>query len=257
MPHVSPLSVGRPLLTAEWRHLAMLNFDVDPAVLEPFVPRGTELDLWHGRALVSLVGFMFLKTRIWGLSIPGHRSFEELNLRFYVRRAGPEGWQRGVVFVKELVPRRAVAWIARTLYSENYHVVPMRHRIEMGGGPAKWRGVEYGWTFAGREHVLELRADAADANSCEPQPLEPGSEAEFIAEHYWGYTRQRNGSTLEYYVEHPPWRVWPVAESRLDCDAAALYGPEFSSAINNGPVSAVWAEGSEVRVYRGTALREC
>ena len=107
MPHASPLSAGRPLLTAEWRHLAMLNFDIEPAVLQPFVPRGTELDTWQGRTLMSLVGFRFLKTRIWGLPIPRHRNFEELNLRFYVRRQAPDGWRRGVVFIKELVPRRA------------------------------------------------------------------------------------------------------------------------------------------------------
>src|SRR4026208_556537 len=94
-----------PFLTAEWRRLAMLSFEIDPRVLSPLVPAGTELDEWQGRTFASLVGFLFLDTRVFGLAVPFHRNFEEVNLRFYVRRMASDGLRRGVVFVKEIVPR--------------------------------------------------------------------------------------------------------------------------------------------------------
>ena len=172
----------------------------------------------------------------------------------HVRRMGPEGWRRGVVFIKELVPRRAVAWIARTLYNENYHVAPMRHRIELGATAAELRSLEYAWMYPAAARIAcALVIDSTAARSG-PTPLEPGSEAEFVTEHYWGYTRQRDGSTLEYYVEHPPWRIWPVGEHALECDVAALYGQRFGAPLSREPVSALLAEGSPVRVYRGTPL---
>src|SRR6185503_10439864 len=104
--------------TAHWRFLMMLNYEVDPSVLHPLVPRGTELDTWHGRTYASVVGFLFLDTRVLGLAIPFHRDFEEVNLRFYVRRREAEAWRRGVVFIKEIVPRWAIATVARVAYNE-------------------------------------------------------------------------------------------------------------------------------------------
>src|SRR5918996_5117390 len=121
-------------LTAEWRDLVMLNYEVDPQVLARRVPPGTELDIWQGRALVSVVGFRFLRTRVLGLPIPFHRDFEEVNLRFYVRRQAEDGWRRGVVFIKEIAPRWAIATVARVVYNENYAARPMRHRIELDNG---------------------------------------------------------------------------------------------------------------------------
>ncbi len=256
----------------------MLNFDIEPAVLQPFVPRGTELDTWQGRTLMSLVGFRFLKTRIWGLPIPRHRNFEELNLRFYVRRQAPDGWRRGVVFIKELVLRRAIAWVARTLYNENYQAVPMRHRIESGkgSGAAEILRVEYGWTFRGRENLLSVEVDGRGRGAAcvagfargvvveggseltqarEPIPIEPRSELEFITEHYWGYTRQRDGGTLEYYVEHPPWRVWPTREQKLVCDAAELYGEEFAAPIGAGRLRLCWPTDRRSAFTKGSGFK--
>jgi len=233
------------MLTAEWRKLAILNFDVAPALLAARVPAGTELDAWNGRTFLSVVGFMFEDTRLFGIPIPFHRTFEEVNLRFYVRRKGPEGWRRGVVFVKELVPRFAIAAAARALYGEPYESVPMSHRFEARGAQLS---VRYAWRFRGREHSLRVSVEG------EPVPIEDGSEEEFIAEHYWGYTRQRDGSTREYEVEHPRWLVRRAREARLDCDVREVYGAEFAAALTAAPSSAFLAEGSAVRVHRGARL---
>src|SRR6185436_16958741 len=189
-------------LTAEWRHLAMLNFEVDPRVLRPLVPMGTELDAWQGRTFVSVVGFLFLNTRVWGVGVPCHRDFEEVNLRFYVRRQANDGWRRGVVFVKELVPRIAIALTAKALYGENYVALPMRYRIERDiGGAAGAMTLSYAWWFRGRENRMELTVES------EANDVAQGSDVEFITEHYWGYARRRGGRTTEYRVEHPRWRV--------------------------------------------------
>jgi len=238
----------RPFLTARWRHLAMLNYELDSALLAPSVPAGTELDRHDGRVLVSVVGFLFLDTRVRGLALPGYRDFEEVNLRFYVRRRAAEGWRRAVVFVKEIVPRRAIAWTARALYGENYVRLPMAHRLE--GDPDAPRAVRYSWSFRGSEHALELVA-RDDARSSEP-----GSEVEFVTEHTWGYTRRRNGRTGEYRVEHPRWNVRMAASARLECDVAALWGERFVEALGGAPSSAFLADGSEVAVHAGTLLPE-
>lgn len=232
-------------LTAEWRWLAMLNHAVDPALLRPLVPAGTELDEWEGTTYASLVGFLFLRTRVLGVPIPFHRDFEELNLRFYVRRRGPEGWRRGVVFVKEVVPRRAIAAVARLAYGENYVAHPMRHAISADAGSGGT--VEYGWRTDGR--WSSLRAEFAGA----ARPLEDGSEAEFIAEHYWGYARQRGGGTVEYAVEHPRWSAWSAAAT-LDADLAALYGADLAAALAGPPRSTFVADGSPVVVRRGVRI---
>ncbi len=234
-----------PFLTAEWRWLAMLNYEVDPVVLQPFVPAGTELDPREGKTHVSVVGFHFRYARIRGLVIPFHRHFEEVNLRFYVRRKIGREIRRGVVFIKELVPRRAIAWTARLFYNENYIAVPMSHRINKYGME---RRATYEWKFAGQHEHLDLRTDG--------QPLLPDEDSfeAFITEHYWGYVRQRNGSTLEYQVEHPRWRVWTAREAQLQCDAGALYGKAFAPFLNAAPASAFLAEGSAVKVYSGRRI---
>jgi uncharacterized protein YqjF (DUF2071 family) len=228
-------------LTAEWRHLAMLNYEIDPAILTPFVPAGTELDSWSGKTFVSLVGFQFINTRVRGIPIPFHRNFEEVNLRFYVRHKADDGWRRGVVFIKEIVPRAAIAFIARKFYNEPYIALPMAHRIDSVS-------VEFSWRFNGRSNSLKVIIRGG------PRESRAGSEAEFITEHYWGYTARRNGSTLEYRVEHPRWRVWDVQEAAMDCDVADLYGNQFVAGLSGKPSSVFLAEGSAVSVSKGTRL---
>ncbi len=224
----------------------MLNYEIEPSVLAPFVPPGTELDSWNGKTFVSVVGFLFLRTRVLGIPIPFHQDFEEVNLRFYVRRKANDEWRRGVVFIKEIVPRAAIAFVARKFYNEPYIALPMGNEIEVAAGWVK--SAQYSWNFKGRSNCLKLIAQG------EPVPLSDGSEAGFITEHYWGYNKQRNGSTLEYRVEHPRWRISEASAARLDCDVAGLYGARFCESLNSKPSSAFLAEGSVVKVRKGGRL---
>jgi uncharacterized protein YqjF (DUF2071 family) len=243
---VNPSEKPPVFLTAEWRSLVMINYAVDPAALAPHVPSSVELDLWEGEALVSMVGFLFLKTRLLGLPIPFHQNFEEVNLRFYVRRKSAGEWRRGVVFVREIVPRFAIAAVARAVYNEPYLSVPMRHCVPpvMKAGAS----LTFEWRFHGRWDGLGATLAG------EPGDIRKGSAEEFIFEHYYGYTRQRDGGTVEYHVEHPAWRVWPTSESFLDVDIAALYGAQFEATLSGEPRSAFVAEGSRVLVRRGVRL---
>jgi uncharacterized protein len=231
-------------LTAEWRYLAMLNYVVDPDLLQPLVPPGTELDFFGDQTFLSIVGFRFLRTRVFGIAFPRYRHFEEVNLRFYVRRRTDTGWRRGVVFIRELVPRRAIAFIARTFYGEPYVAVPMRHQIEESDSRVR---VEYGWK---RDDAWEsIRAIGIG----QPQPIESGSEEEFITEHYWGYTALNDGSN-EYQVEHPRWRVWRCSETAFIADIASLYGECFVESLSVPPASAFIADGSPIIVRRYSRL---
>jgi uncharacterized protein YqjF (DUF2071 family) len=230
----------RPFLTADWRYLAMLNFAVDPKILQPLAPVQTELDFHEGQTFVSVVGFLFLDTRVIGLPIPLHRNFEEVNLRFYVRRKSANEWRRGVVFVREFVPRRAIALVARTFYGEPYLALPMRHALEHEGGRVF---AEYQWRRGGRWETLAMSATG------EPQSAACGSHEEFITEHYWGYTARRGGCS-EYRVEHPRWRLWKAATTKFEADVATLYGPQFVETLAAPPLSGFIADGSRIEVHK-------
>ncbi len=242
----------RAFLSAQWRYLLMLNYDVPAEVLEPLVPAGTVLDRWRGRALASVVGFRFLRTSVLGVPVPFHRDFDEVNLRFYVKRtiAGGEV-RRGVVFVRELVPRRAIAAVARLVYNEPYRAVMMRSAAPAGPTDAPGR-VSYAWRARRRGAEWEHVAATAVGAPAVP-PLD--AEATFVTEHYWGYTRQRDGGTVEYEVAHPRWRVWSAEAPELRVDVAALYGRPFAEPLRGLPASAFIAEGSPVVVYRPRRLR--
>ena len=218
-----------------------------PAWIRSLVPAGTTLDTYKGRAYVSMVGFLFLKTRLLGLPVPFHQDFEEVNLRFYVRRFSGEDWRRGVVFVKEIVPKPAIALVARVVYNENYVALPMRHTLQPSPG-GDLAAVSYDWEVDGRWNRM------AGTVSGPLQETAPASLEEFITEHYWGYAAQKDGGCVEYQVEHPRWKVARVAEAKFECDVEKLYGPQFASALTQPPASAFLAEGSEVTVFKGVRL---
>lgn len=228
--------MSRPFLTARWENLFLVTYAVPPALLEPRLPPGLTLDVRDGSAFVSLVAFEFLDTRVLGIPWPGYRNFAELNLRFYVRH----GEQRGVVFVREFVPQRLVAAIARWLYNEPYLAAPLTARRE---ATADHLRLEFRLRHAGREHRIEVTGGLPACRT------DHGSIEHFFKEHSWGFGRTRAGALLRYQVDHPIWDVYPVRDYRLDVDFAALYGPEWGILQTMTPCSTVFAAGSAVSVF--------
>ena len=225
----------------------MLNYEVETSLLHHYVPPGTALDSFQGRTYVSLVGFRFCHTKLLGcLPIPFHVDFDEVNLRFYVRRQEGSDNRRGVVFIAEVVPRCAIATIARLVYGENYACRKMRHRIatEMSN-----KTVEYGWQVAGQWCRLSAQTVGP------PTHPQEGSLEQFISEHYWGYSRPRSGGCVEYRVSHLPWRVWPTMEAGFEGNASALYGCELAAVLRRRPDCAFVADGSPVLVFTGNRIQ--
>ena len=230
-------------LSAEWRDLLMLNYEIDPATLQKYVPAGTELDFFAGKTYVSLVGFRFCRTKLLGsVPIPFHTEFEEINLRFYVKRQEANEFRRGVVFIAEIVPRRAIAYTARLFYNENYVRRPMSHRIRINESQME---VEYSWQSGNEQCKLQAHASGTPS-----LPLE-GSLQQFITEHYWGYSRQPDGRTVEYHVAHVPWKVWDATHAGFFGNPSDLYGGELSQVLTKAPASAFIADGSPVEVLWG------
>lgn len=236
--------MSKTFLQAEWRKLAMANYAVDKNILDKYLPNKTELDLWNNTCYVSLVGFMFQNTKLLGLKIPFHTNFEEVNLRFYVRYHDKGEWKRGVVFIKEIVPKPALTFVANTVYKENYETMPMKHLWQTSANNLT---VEYQWKkkrWNSFKMITELTANSIEANS----------EEEFITEHYWGYAKVDDKKTSEYGVEHPKWQVYKTIEYSIDVDFGAVYGNEFDFLIKEKPKSVFLAEGSEIKVMKGKVL---
>jgi uncharacterized protein YqjF (DUF2071 family) len=233
-------------LSAEWRDVLMLNYEVDPAILQKYVPNATELDSFDEKTYVSLVGFRFCRTKLLGaFPIPFHSEFEEINLRLYVKRREGNEIRRGVIFIAEIVPKRAIAYTARLFYGENYVCRPMSRRVLTNQSK---REVEYSWR-SGTEHCkLQAQANRAPALPAK------GSLEQFITEHYWGYSRQPDGSTVEYHVSHVPWKVWNATHAEFSGNTRDLYGDELSKVLKPSPASAFIADGSPVKVFRGNKL---
>lgn len=228
-------------LTARWQDLIMVNYAVDPALLASRVPPGTELDLFDGKCFVSLVGFMFLDTRVMDFLMPFHVNFEEVNLRFYIKRVVDGETRRAVCFIKEIVPRFAIASVARLLYGEPYECWSMDHvRTDTEVG--------YSWSRSGSANKIDVEiGDSLGVPAA-------GSHGEFIIEHYWGYTKRSGGRVDEYKVEHPKWELFSVRNERIDVDFAACYGDEFAFLADELPHSVLLAKGSEISVYKGSRI---
>ncbi|WP_336518001.1 DUF2071 domain-containing protein [Pollutibacter soli] len=234
-------------LTAEWRKLAIANYSVDPKILLPFLPYKTEFDTWNGDCYVSLVGFRFINTRLKGFSIPFHKHFEEVNLRFYVRYKDTTGWRRGVTFIKEIVPKPALTFVANAIYKEKYVTLPMKHQWNVSDTELS---VSYSWRHRKFWNNFKVIADP------QPQEIVPDSEEEFITEHYWGYAPVNQNCSSQYQVEHPRWKVYPVKEYSVNVQFDQMYGNEFSMLNTRQPDSVMLAEGSEIAVLSMTKLKD-
>ena len=232
-------------LRAEWNNLVIANYAVPKDLLLSLIPYNTELDFFQGETYVSLVGFMFLNTKVFGISIPLHENFEEVNFRFYVKYNDRGTWQKGVVFIKEIVPKRAISFIANYLYGENYATMNMRHfHLET----AENFEAGYEWNFNNKWNKISALSDKRSKkiidNSCES----------FFANHYWGFSKSGETKTYIYYVEHPVWETQKVLSYTIDCDFGSLYGDQFSFLNSEKPKSILMTKGSQVSVQRKKEL---
>lgn len=236
-------------LSATWQYLAIMNYEVDPAILQPYLPPYTELDIFEGKVLVSVVGFLFNNTKVMGVKWPWHTNFEEVNLRYYVKYFDGKQWKRGAAFISEIVPRSIIGRTANLLYNEHYSTANMFHNIEEANSQLL---VQYNWRKKNeRWNSIEIQAGTA------LQDIVSGSEAEFILEHYFGYNGLNKNTTIEYAVEHPRWQVYPVSKFLLKCDVKQLYGEAFVPFIKDAePHSVFLAKGSDIIVRKPVKINK-
>ena len=228
--------MARPFLTARWHNLFLATYAVPPALLEPHLPPGLALEVRDGNAFVSVVAFEFLDTRVLGIGWPGYRNFGELNLRFYVRR----GEERGVVFLREFVPQRLIAWIANWVYNEPYLAAPITATRRESPDQVE---MDYRLRYAGREHRIQVTGGKPAFRP------EEDSDEHFFKEHHGGYGVTRSGKSLRYQVDHPVWDVYPVRSYSIDLDFAAVYGAKWGFLQQAVPISTILAVGSAIAVH--------
>jgi len=232
------------MIKAQWKKLVMANYIVNPQVLGNYLPVKTQHDRWHDQCYLSLVGFMFMNTSVMGIKFPFHINFEEVNLRFYVLHPYNDGWKRGVVFIKEIVPLPAVTYIANMVYREHYETLPMKHTWKSSSDQLT---VEYKWK-KNEWHSLKIISGST------PYEMMDGSDEVFFTEHYWGYTRVNHQLTLEYEVAHPRWKFYKTMNYSINVDFGNVYGSAFSFLAKQKPDSVFLAEGSEISLKKGAEI---
>jgi uncharacterized protein YqjF (DUF2071 family) len=232
--------MSKKFLSAEWRKLILANYPVEKAALQPYLPINAELDEWNGKTYVSLVGFMFLNTKMLGIKIPFHVNFPEVNLRFYVRVKEKNNWKRGVVFIKEIVPKPAITFVANVFFNEHYATMPMKNHHLIDNNQLT---VGYEWKYNHQWNKLGVVAESFSKLIAE------GSKEEFITQHFWGYSSTKKKETIEYEVTHPKWESYPVKSYTINCDFGRIYGTSFDYLSQTHPESVMLAEGSEIAVF--------
>ena len=230
--------MGNAFLKAKWENLIMANYEIEPSALAPYLPKGVELDFYNNKTYVSLVGFMFKNTRLFGVPIPFFGSFEEINLRFYVKKVENRKIKKGVVFINETVPFKIVALLANKLYKEHYISIPTRNSIDI----TENKDIKYEWKINNRWNSLAVKSDT------NKYKIEQGTIEEFIFERYFGFTKLSDNSTQEYQIHHPKWMTHEILNTHIDCDFRSMYGDAFAGLENQTPDSIILAEGSQVSV---------
>ncbi len=229
----------RTFLKAQWQNLIMVNYEINPAVLLPYIPKGVELDYFNGKVYVSLVGFLFKDSSIFNIPIPLMGTFEEVNLRFYVIRKVGNETRRGVVFINETVPNKIVAWVANKLYKEHYIAIPTKHKWVLN---SHIKEIQYQWKVQSKWNSMKVKASSSK------HKMETGSIEEFIFEHYYGYTKVNEQHSIEYKINHPRWEINAIQNHEIKCDFATFYGNDFANLNTAKPHSVMLAEGSAISV---------
>jgi uncharacterized protein len=229
----------KTLLTAHWTNLVTATFETDKHFLQKYLPAKTELNDWNARYFMSIVAFLFEKPRLLGIPSPFYNSFEEINLRFYVRRKLNNEWRKGVVFIKEIAPYYIPAQTAKWLYRENFISVPMKHEF-INSNKLMYRS--YACKISKEWNYLNMES------ACIHTETGLGDVENFIRDHYWAYTRKGSNKTLEFQIEHPPWKIFPAIKFDMHLDTGTIYGEQFKDYFAEKPVDAFLMDGSYTKV---------
>lgn len=236
----------KPRIDAKWKKLLLANYPVETHILDPYLPYCTEHVYRNGKSYVSLVGFLFLDTKLMGIGFPFHTNFVEVNLRFYVRRTFENEWRYGVVFIREFVSLPMVSFIAKNVAHENYETVPMKQKMTSEG---ESRSLEYSWKKEGW-HSMQI---ITGLNS---YPIPESSDMHFFTAQHWGYSQVNTHKTYEYSVEHPHWDMYATKEYRIDVDFGKSYGSKFAFMNDHQPESVFLAEGSEIVMIKQKTIKK-
>jgi hypothetical protein len=236
----------KTFLTAEWRKLVNLTYEVDAALLEEYLPDGLTIDTTlNGKAHVSLVAFDFTNTRVKGIKIPFHVNFPEINLRFYVRYQG----HVGVVFIREYVPRFWIAEVANRIYNEPYKCIPMQSVISF---PDAGQKIQTQHQFKISGNTFQITASAVNKLLL---PSDTSIE-HYFKEHEWGFGKNHSGKTMCYRVEHPVWQIYPFENFKINIDFGKVYGSKWAFLNKKEPDYKVFAEGSAVSVFEAITMKD-
>jgi uncharacterized protein YqjF (DUF2071 family) len=226
-------------LKGEWRNLIMINYEIDPEILTGYLPPHTELDNFNGKHYVSLVGFLFKDSKVKGIIVPYHRTFEEITLRFYVRHIGPDGiLKRGVVLIKEIATKKISAPVAGKIFGENQEACDTRH---LWSNPTEDKvSVEYMWKRTADWDWISVTATGV---SYFPKQK---TEEQFITERNRVYSKGKKDTTTVYNVEHSNWRIHTVHYSDINCNFEKNFGKDFAYLNKAKPASVFLADGSAI-----------
>ena len=239
----------KPLMRARFSELVALNFSIDPAILQPLVPRGLELDFFKDETYVSLIAMMLRDVRVFGFPIHIASGFEEINLRFYVRRRVGDSYRKGACFLKDYVSGAAAAWVLGRIFKAEFGRLKLKHK-NSGFDPKEENAipeVDYQWKVD--DHMNRVRVKARE----KVQRMGADTKVGFILNHNNEYSC-RNGKTLEYAMARPQWVVWNAAQANFTCDVRKLFGPEFEKPLSRRPASVFVTSGSEVVIYKPTEV---
>jgi hypothetical protein len=229
-------------MTASWKRLINMTYAVSPELLLPHVPAGVTLDCIDGKAFVGLVPFSFENVTMNRLRIPFHQSFPEINLRFYVKhRLG-----RGVVFLRECAPKRAVVWLARKKYNEPYCCKKMKEKVRMFTDGTF--SVAHSLWSNGIKNTVEVTARTT------PVFPDKNSSAHYFKELELGFGIAHNKQTMLYRIHHPEWEVFPVVSYALNMNFGAVFGEKWAFLSAEKPLDVSLVKGSAVTVAPITPL---
>ncbi|WP_424494544.1 YqjF family protein [Salinimicrobium sp. GXAS 041] len=234
------------LLTAEWKNLVFANYTVPPQLIEKYLPAHTKPDFYNGKCYLSLVGFQFKNVKVANLKIPFNNDFEEINLRFYVKRFDGAKWRKGVIFISQIADKAALNTLANVLFQENYQKLVTKQHISEDDTSINAR---YSWRFKDEWQHLEAKSGIVAS------PFQENSEEEFLMDRPWGYGKRNNEETNEYKVSHPDWPIFEVEEYSVKVDFSLLFGPEFNILSSATPKSVILAEGSTVSMEEMNTIK--